>query len=175
MEKQKVIVTIAVAVAAVSGISLLIFGRGPAAEQPKTTNSVSGETATSTTPTTATTSTAATTTAKTTTTNGTKKTTTKSTATATASATDKYIAATKAYANLRFQFVNCKATPGSFTVKKGTKFMLDNRDNAKHKFAVGKTVYYLGPYGWTVATANVVGLNYITCDGGGSARITVQP
>lgn len=173
MEKQKVIVIIAVAVAAVSGVSLLIFGRGPAEKQPGTAATVNGEAAT--TSPAAATSTTTTSTTKTTTTNGTKKTITKSTVTAAASATDKYIAATKAYTNLRFQFVNCKATPGSFTVKKGTKFMLDNRDNAAHKIAVGKTVYSLGAYGWTVATANVVGLTYITCDGGGSARITVQP
>lgn len=91
--------------------------------------------------------------------------------------TQSYADALKIYSTsgYRFQFVNCKATPGKFTIKKNSKFMLDNRDNTAHKIKVGSVTYNVGAYGFAIATAKTLGLNYITCDGGGAAQIQVEP
>ncbi len=74
----------------------------------------------------------------------------------------------------RYQFSNCSGTPGSLTMKLGTKYMLDNRDPAKHIIKVGKLSYTIGAYGYTIATASVVGTQNITCDGKGAATLIVQ-
>ncbi len=75
-----------------------------------------------------------------------------------------------------FQFVSCQALPGTLTLKAGKKFMLDNRDNTTRTIAVqGGQSFQIGPYGFAVATApSTAGTHYITCDGGGSASISVQ-
>jgi hypothetical protein len=73
-----------------------------------------------------------------------------------------------------YQFVNCRGTPGQLTMKKGTKFLLDNRDNASHKFTIGSQTYSLGKYGFAVITARDLGTYNILCDGGGAASIFVQ-
>lgn len=86
-----------------------------------------------------------------------------------------YEAALKAFVGFRFQFANCSGTPGSFTVKQGSKFMLDNRDNEAHVFAVGTQSYEVGPYGFAVASASKAGRYQITCDGGGAAEVLIQP
>lgn len=75
----------------------------------------------------------------------------------------------------RMQFVNCQATPGQLTIKKGQKFMIDNRDSKPHKFKVGSTSYSVKGYGFVIATSKILGVNYITCDGGGAAKINVEP
>ncbi len=75
----------------------------------------------------------------------------------------------------RFQFLNCQATPGNMTLKARVKFMLDNRDAETHKIKVGGTSYTVGSYNYVIATApSTVGTHYVTCDGGGSARINVE-
>jgi len=126
------------------------------------------------------TSTAATSSAKTTTTATAKKTTsgtTAKTSTTSASALPSYVDALKIYktSGYYFQFVNCHGNPGSLTLKKGKKFMLDNRDAVAHKIAFANQTYYLGKYGYAIATALSLGKYYITCDGGGAASILVQP
>lgn len=94
------------------------------------------------------------------------------------SATQKYLDALKIYKNTGyyFQFSNCHASPGTLTMKRGKKFMLDNRDGVSHKIAIYKfQTFSVGAYGFAVATApSKAGTYYITCDGGGSASILVQ-
>lgn len=94
-------------------------------------------------------------------------------------ATQKYLDAIRIYKSVGyyFQFVNCHGAPGSLTLKKGKKFMLDNRDNITRKIAVqGGQTFQVGPYNFAIATAPATaGTHYITCDGGGAAAIVVQP
>jgi hypothetical protein len=76
------------------------------------------------------------------------------------------------------QIVNCRANPiypTSLVLKKGASFMVDNRDDRAHKFMVGKSAYTVKAYGFVIATANDVGTYNMTCDGGGSAGLNVQP
>ncbi|OGH69111.1 MAG: hypothetical protein A2754_02780 [Candidatus Magasanikbacteria bacterium RIFCSPHIGHO2_01_FULL_47_8] len=75
-----------------------------------------------------------------------------------------------------FQFVSCRGTPGSISMKVGTTFMLDNRDKVTRKIAIGKNATYsVGPYDFKVVAApSVAGQFYITCDGGGSALLNVE-
>ncbi|MFA5062152.1 MAG: hypothetical protein WC526_03320 [Patescibacteria group bacterium] len=94
------------------------------------------------------------------------------------SATQRYLDALKIYKNsgYYFQFVDCHASPGSLTMKKGKKFMLDNRDGFSRKIAIYQyQTFTVGAYGYAIATApNKAGTYYITCNGGGSASILVQ-
>jgi hypothetical protein len=105
----------------------------------------------------------------------TKKTTT--VAKANAPVTQSYADALKAYSatGYRMQFVNCRASPGSLIIKKGKTFMLDNRDNKSHKIKVGNVTYNVGAYGYAIATAKTLDVNYVLCDGAGSGKITVEP
>lgn len=95
------------------------------------------------------------------------------------SATQRYLDAIRIYKNVGyyFQFVDCHGLPGSLTLKKGKKFMLDNRDNKSRKIAiVGGQSFTIGAYNFAIATApSKAGTHYITCDGGGAASILVQP
>lgn len=76
----------------------------------------------------------------------------------------------------RFQISNCSSTPGKLNIKAGVKFMIDNRDKAAHTFKIGTLTYKVSGYGFAVATAPAkVGSYFLTCDGGGSAEITVYP
>lgn len=99
------------------------------------------------------------------------------TKTAPGAVTQSYADALKEYSasGYRFQFVNCRATPGSLTIKKGTSFMIDNRDNASHKIKVGPATYSVGAYGFVIATAKTIGSNYIICDGISTGRLEVRP
>ena len=94
------------------------------------------------------------------------------------SATQRYLDAIRVYKSVGyyFQFVDCHGSPGTFTLKKGKKFMLDNRDNVTHKIAVqGGQSFQVGAYNFAIATApSTLGTHYITCDGGGAASIVVQ-
>lgn len=74
-----------------------------------------------------------------------------------------------------YQLVNCRGTPGTLTMKKGTRFMIDNRDPAAHSITIGSQHFTIAAYGFTILTASGQGLRYLTCDGGGSAAIIVQP
>jgi len=75
----------------------------------------------------------------------------------------------------RMQFIGCSAVPGSMTVKKGVKFMLDNRNDKPHTIGVGTASYKLAAYGWVAVSISAEGKINITCDGGGSGFINVQP
>ena len=94
------------------------------------------------------------------------------------SATQRYLDAIRMYKNVGyyFQFVDCHGLPGTITLKKGKKFMLDNRDPESHKIAiVGGQSFTIGAYNFAIATAPATpGTHYITCDGGGAAAIVVQ-
>ncbi|MBI5729310.1 MAG: hypothetical protein HY983_03680 [Candidatus Magasanikbacteria bacterium] len=93
-----------------------------------------------------------------------------------AAATLPYSQAVATYGQgARFQFVNCHAVPGSLTMKKGDKLMLDNRDATKHRVTVGAKAYTLGAYSYLVVTADPTGQHAITCDGGGVGVVNVQP
>ncbi|MFA5853853.1 MAG: hypothetical protein WC866_02075 [Patescibacteria group bacterium] len=74
----------------------------------------------------------------------------------------------------RFQFSNCRGTPGSLVVKAGKYFLFDNRDAKSHTIAVAGQSYSVGAYGAAVAAVWKPGTYNITCDGGGAASLTVQ-
>lgn len=74
----------------------------------------------------------------------------------------------------RYQFANCSGLPGTFTVKKGVQFMLDNRDEERHTLRLANRSYAIPAYGYALVTVNTAGTYQITCDGGGSAQVRVQ-
>ncbi len=92
-----------------------------------------------------------------------------------------YNDALKKYAGQRLQFVNCTTgpspvSPSSLSLKKGDDFMLDNRDPKAHTIKVGTYSYKVGANSFTVANAPATRGDYnVTCDGGGAAKIYVQP
>lgn len=94
------------------------------------------------------------------------------------SATQRYLDAIRTYKNVGyyFQFVDCHGSPGTLTLKAGKKFMLDNRDGKSRKIAVqGGQSFTIGAYNFAIATApSKIGTHFITCDGGGAAKIEVQ-
>lgn len=94
------------------------------------------------------------------------------------SATQKYLDAIRIYKNTGyyFQFVDCHGLPGTLTMKKGKKFMLDNRDAKSRRIAIsGGQSFKIPAYNFAIATAPTkAGTHYITCDGGGAATIVVQ-
>jgi hypothetical protein len=83
----------------------------------------------------------------------------------------------KKYAGYRFQFSgNCSyVTPVSFVIKKGYKFMADNRENKKHTFTFGSQKYTVAPYGYAIFTATTVGKQMILCDGIQRGSVNVAP
>jgi len=94
----------------------------------------------------------------------------------------KYDDALALYAGRLFQFQNCVAgpppviSPGSLAIKKGGKYMLDNRDKTAHTLKVSTQSYRLAGQNFVIATAPAtVGTYTITCDGGGVAQLRVQP
>ena len=93
------------------------------------------------------------------------------------SATQSYVDASTKYKDSGYyiQFYPCQATPGSLIVKQGSKIMLDNRDSKAHSIGIKNDKYLIASYNYAIATLNNIGTNYITCDGGGSATVTVVP
>lgn len=91
-------------------------------------------------------------------------------------ATKSYVAALALYGanNTRIQFLNCSGNPGSLNIKRGTKFMFDNRDDKSHNFGIGTKFFKLGAYNYAVLTVAKTGSFNITCDGGGAAKVVVQ-
>lgn len=73
-----------------------------------------------------------------------------------------------------FQLANCRSTPGTISIKRGVKFMIDNRDPVPHRIKVGDTAYQVAGYGFLIITPTTLGTNYLTCDGGGSGMVSVQ-
>lgn len=72
------------------------------------------------------------------------------------------------------QFVDCHATPGTFTVKKGYTFMIDNRDAKARTIVIQGATYRLGAYSYALVTPQKIGESFVTCDGGGSGTLKVQ-
>lgn len=82
----------------------------------------------------------------------------------------------KKYEGYRFQFsLNCtQVTPSSFVIKKGQKFMIDNRDDKKHVFSFGGQKYSLGAYGYAVVSTQLTGEQSVLCDGIQKVTVNVQ-
>lgn len=93
----------------------------------------------------------------------------------TAAASLPYSKAVTQYSDARFQFITCHAYPSSLTVKQGSKLMLDNRDSVQHRIKVGAQSYTIDKYGYVIMTAVSAGQQTITCDGGGTGLLNVQP
>ncbi len=73
-----------------------------------------------------------------------------------------------------FQLVKCNGNPGMISLKKGVKFMVDNRDRVTHRIGLGKSVFTIKPYGFLILTASYPGTSPLTCDGGGAAQLNVE-
>jgi hypothetical protein len=90
--------------------------------------------------------------------------------------TNGYEAALEKYGKgLRIQFVECHSNPGKLVVKSGVAFMLDNREGNAHVFKVAGQTFNIPAWGYTITSIRAEGDHDLTCDGGGSAVITVQP
>lgn len=74
----------------------------------------------------------------------------------------------------RIQFANCSGNPGTLSIKRNTKFMIDNRDDNSHKIGIGTKNYLLDAYDFAIVSVAKAGTYNLTCDGGGSAQVTVQ-
>lgn len=74
----------------------------------------------------------------------------------------------------RFQFDQCHGIPGSLSIKKGAKFMIDNRENKAHTIVIKSQTFKLPVYGFAIVTAKDLGTYNITCDGGGAASLNVE-
>ena len=75
----------------------------------------------------------------------------------------------------RLQFAkDCLATPGSLVIKKGAKFMLDNRDSLAHTLVVKSQTFHLAAYGFAIVTATEVGEYSITCDKNPRVSLNVE-
>lgn len=75
----------------------------------------------------------------------------------------------------RFQISNCRATPGTMTVKQSqTKVMFQNFDNKSHTFIVGKQKFITGALDFAIITFAEAGTFSVSCDGAGSAEVLVQ-
>jgi hypothetical protein len=81
--------------------------------------------------------------------------------------------AIKAYPE-RFQFVQCRGTPASISVKKGTPVMLDNRDRTAHTFKADTQTFKIAGYDYAVAYPSVIGSLYVTCDGINRVMLNVE-
>ncbi len=79
----------------------------------------------------------------------------------------------------RIQFSECRAIPSSLAIRQGVKYMLDNRDSVAHTIKVGTSTYNLPGYGYMIVTAYNLGINNVSCSGGGmntvnTAQINIQ-
>ena len=74
----------------------------------------------------------------------------------------------------RLQFLNCHGSPGTLIMKKGAELMLDNRDIRARRIGIGSDQYIIPAYDFLIVTPRVTGVNYVTCDGGGAARLNVE-
>jgi hypothetical protein len=83
----------------------------------------------------------------------------------------------KKYQGYIFQFDrDCTwVTPTSMVMKKGVKFVIDNRENKTHIFTFANNKYTLKAYNYVIVTAAPVGTNYISCDGAHRAVVKVAP
>ena len=79
------------------------------------------------------------------------------------------------FGGYRFQFSdNCgSVSPTSFVIKKGSQFMIDNRDTKPHVFTFSKQKYSLKANSYALATADVVGNIFVLCDGVQRSQVNV--
>lgn len=87
-----------------------------------------------------------------------------------------YSAALNIYRNsgYYFQFSSCHGLPGRISIKRGVKFMMDNRDDVARTLAINGKSYYVSSYNFVIAAApKTAGKFFITCDGGGAATLHV--
>lgn len=78
--------------------------------------------------------------------------------------------------NYRYQFApNCQPVPSSLTFKRGSRFMLDNRDEVAHTFKIGNQTIRLNKFAFAVVTARQTGDLDIKCDDINRAKLLVQP
>ncbi len=81
----------------------------------------------------------------------------------------------------RIQFDQCEATVsfpgaiGSLAIRKGDKFMLDNRDPAPHTFKFENQTLTIGGYGYAIVTADLLGQGPVYCDGTNRVSLNVEP
>ena len=76
----------------------------------------------------------------------------------------------------RYQFAaNCLADPEKLSMKRGTKFMIDNRDTVAHTIKIGSQSFRLSRFGFAMVTARDVGSYSIQCDGINRTQIVVGP
>lgn len=87
-----------------------------------------------------------------------------------------YEEAVKKYPDTRFQFSNScsRVFPSSFVIKKGLKFMIDNREDKFHIFSFLDQKYSVKPYGFVIVTAQTVGIQPVLCDGAQRATVNIQ-
>lgn len=79
----------------------------------------------------------------------------------------------------RIQFDQCHGTvnlvgTGILSVKKGSKVMLDNRDDAAHTIAFAGQSVKVAANDFAIVTAGKSGTFNVTCDGGGAATLNVE-
>ncbi|MBP9761019.1 MAG: hypothetical protein KBD15_02145 [Candidatus Magasanikbacteria bacterium] len=72
-----------------------------------------------------------------------------------------------------FQFSNCIGNPQTFTIKNGTTFMIDNKDNVAHTIDIGTNTYQLDAYDFALVTLTQAGSYNVMCDGSGEAHVEV--
>jgi hypothetical protein len=79
------------------------------------------------------------------------------------------------YSGYLMQFTDCKAKPGSLTMKGGNNFMIDNRDAQARKIVIQSYGdISIGAYGFTIISAPAKeGAYTLMCDGVLSANINV--
>ncbi len=73
-----------------------------------------------------------------------------------------------------FQLVKCSASPGMISLKRGVKFMVDNRDKTLHRIGFGKAAYTVKGYSFLILTATAPGTVTLTCDGGGAGQVNIE-
>lgn len=75
---------------------------------------------------------------------------------------------------LQFSGTGCMASPGTMTVKQGTRVLFDNRGFQARTYKVGSQTVRIEANDFAVITMYELGNLNVTCDGGGTAKINVQ-
>lgn len=95
----------------------------------------------------------------------------------TATPDDSYQKAMNTY-DYRIQFVNCRGVIapgiGTLSMKKNSKFMLDNRDKKAHVIAFAGQSHTIAAEDFYIASIAKSGSYNLTCDGGGSVKINIE-
>lgn len=69
---------------------------------------------------------------------------------------------------------DCQINPTSLTVKKNSRFVLDNRDSELHTFKIGPKAIRLNKFAFSVITAREKGELEVKCDGTTRATLIVE-